>query len=250
MAADCNCSNPSCPCYKGNRDKVDEQQAPGPDTPSSSTTETRERWAQENAAINAETRAIVDQRDRQFRQEWEEADRQVRQTEHSSNTNGGNMASDNFSAAADESWYKPFNNTGTPSGGSTMTAPSGGNNGGGDIMSVQDMRNHWQQAGTTAAGATDPLNSAASQLKELAARMEAVQAHAAQHGDETASQAAAAAETYRALAQKCDEAAAAVEPAVAGCAAAEQGLERFRPAEEALSSLPNRHEQTAAYVGS
>lgn len=136
--------------------------------------------------------------------------------------------------------------------GGTMTAPVGGNgnSGSGDIMSVQDMRNHWQQAGTTAAGATDPLNSAASQLKELAARMEAVQAHAAQHGDETASQAAAAAEQYRALAQKCDEAAAAVEPAVAGCAAAEQGLERFRPTEEALSSLPNRHEQTAAYVGS
>lgn len=38
MAADCNCSNPSCPCYKGNQDKAGEQQAPGPDSPSTQST--------------------------------------------------------------------------------------------------------------------------------------------------------------------------------------------------------------------
>jgi hypothetical protein len=31
MAADCNCSNPSCPCYKGNQNQTGKQQASGPD---------------------------------------------------------------------------------------------------------------------------------------------------------------------------------------------------------------------------
>lgn len=141
-------------------------------------------------------------------------------------------------------------NGSTPThGGSAMTAPSGGN-GGGDIMSVQDMRNFWEQAGTTAASASDPLQSAAAQLDAMAAQLEAVQAHAAEHGGETSAEAASAAETYRQLALKCHEAAAAVDPAMGGCANAHQGLERFRPAEEGLASLPNRHARTDAYVGS
>jgi hypothetical protein len=143
------------------------------------------------------------------------------------------MASDNFAAAADDSWLEPYTNLGSSksSGGSTMTAPAANAEAGVTIGALEQAYNAELSSATNF---MEQMTSTAVDREQAAANFDNVvgQLNSARHDGETINEAAAVSEALRAVAQQCEQAKAASDAATAALTAAIEGIKRHQLARE------------------
>ena len=149
--------------------------------------------------------------------------------------NGGKMASSNFAAAADDSWYEPYTNMGAP-GGSAMTAPAGNAEAGTTIGALERA---YQAELASAISYMDQATATAEDRKQAAANFDNVvgQLSSARHDSATINEAAAVSEALRATAQQCEQTKASYDSGVATLNTALEGIKRHQLAREYAGSV-------------
>lgn len=155
---------------------------------------------------------------------------------HTPTSKGDDAMTDTRPVDANGRLRRDFIPTATYGSGTTADSPNGG---AAEVTSVDGLRQVYTSTGNDMSTVKDQLSMASNRLQQRVATYEQATGHMTSDGfsSQTLSDVAGVQEATGIAAAKVQEALAALDAAAGAASAANQGLEQYRPAEEAVSSI-------------